>query len=126
MPDAFSDASETATDPSFANPEEVADQPVEKSFAVAKPEEASAASAPRAPHTPHGAFDPNLFEEPDLFWGLTKGNAVLGMDKGCWKQIHIWISVATLVCFLIHLWTHFKWLVAMSKKRPTSGEEKAA
>lgn len=54
--------------------------------------------------------------EAKIFWGLLKGRTFLGMTKHGWQDVHAWVSMVMILCFLLHLKAHFRWLVVMSKK----------
>ena len=53
--------------------------------------------------------------EARIFWGLLHGKTFLGLTKKGWANGHAWTSVAMIVFFILHLWTHFKTLVALAR-----------
>ncbi len=60
---------------------------------------------------------PNPDMQARIFWGLMRGNSLLGMSKGVWKDIHCWDSVAMFLLMVVHLCMHARW-IAVATSRP--------
>lgn len=44
-----------------------------------------------------------------------------GLDRHGWGSIHFWMSVAFLAALAVHVYLHWKWIVAVMKGRPREG-----
>ncbi len=49
--------------------------------------------------------------------GTNKDRQLWGLSRHDWGEIHLWMSYALIVVLLIHISLHWKWILAMIRKR---------
>ena len=59
-----------------------------------------------------------------IFWGLLRGNTLLGMSKGGWKNIHCWDSVVMFVLMIVHMSMHARWISNATSRLRQKGERR--
>ena len=105
--------------------------------AVAKDAQAAPQNAParegeqtrgEKPRGEQGAQGRGNDSNPDMrgriFWGLLRGNTLLGMSKGVWKNIHCWDSVVMFVLMIVHLSMHARWISNATSRLRQKGERR--
>ena len=46
---------------------------------------------------------------------------VLGLDRHEWGSIHFWVAVGFFGVLALHVWLHWRWIVAVLRGRPREG-----
>ena len=54
--------------------------------------------------------------------------AILGISRGAWSDLHIWVSLVLVVGVVVHFLLHWSWIVCVTKRllRPPRRREQEA
>lgn len=44
------------------------------------------------------------------------GKLILGLSRGTWEDLHLWISLALIAIVVIHFVLHLNWIIRMTRR----------
>ena len=53
--------------------------------------------------------------------GSGRSTTIWGLDRHEWGDIHFWIAIAFFAALALHLFLHWRWIVALMSGRPREG-----